>query len=102
MIPSLASITFPFRSNLKKVAEWEWNNSHEKAFVQINEEIENVLELSHFKKHQEFRITCDASKKGLGAVLQQKQNNNEWRPIFFASRFLPDSKQNTPLMNWSY
>ena len=35
-IPSLASISFPFRSNLKKDAEWEWNENHEKAFVQYN------------------------------------------------------------------
>ena len=37
-----------------------------------------------------MRIICDASKNGPGAVLQQKQSNNEWRPICFASRFLTD------------
>ena len=89
-IPSLASISFPFRSILKKDAEWEWNEDHEKAFVQINKEIKSVVELSHFKRNQEIRIICDASKSGLGAVLQQKQSNNEWRPICFASRFLTD------------
>ena len=70
-IPSLASISFPFRSILKKDAEWEWNEDHEKAFVQINKEIKSVVELSHFKRNQEIRIFCDASKSGLGAVLQQ-------------------------------
>ena len=69
VIPSLASISFPFRSILKKDAEWEWNEDHEEAFVQINNEIRSVVELSHFK---------------------QKQSNNEWRPICFASRFLTD------------
>ena len=38
-IPSLASISFPFISILKKDAEWERNDNHEKAFVQINKEI---------------------------------------------------------------
>ena len=70
--PSLAPITFPFRSILKKDAEWDWNNSHE-AFVPINEEIKSVVELSHFKRNQEIRFICDASQKGLGGVLQQKQ-----------------------------
>ena len=46
------------------------------------------MELSHFERNQEFRIICDASKQGLGAVLQQNQNNCEWKPICFASRFL--------------
>ena len=46
------------------------------------------MELSHFERNQEIRIICDASKQGLGAVLQQNQNNSEWKPICFASRFL--------------
>ena len=36
-----------------------------------------------------MRIICDASKAGLGAVLQQEEND-EWKPISFASRFLTD------------
>ena len=87
-IPSLAAISFPFRSILKRDAKWTWNSDHETAFKRINEEIEKVVELSHFKRNQENRIICDASKQGLGAVLQQNQNNGEWKPICFASRFL--------------
>ena len=89
-IPNLATISHPFRSISKKNAEWIWNQDHEKAFVQINNEIKKTVELSHFKRNQEIRIICDASKSGLGAVLQQSQSNGEWRPICFASRFLTD------------
>ena len=32
-IPNLASISFPFRTILKKDAEGTWNDEHEKAFV---------------------------------------------------------------------
>ena len=87
-IPNLAAISFPFRSILKRDADWTWNSDHETAFKRINEEIKKVVELSHFKRNQEIRIICDASKQGLGAVLQQIQNNGEWKPICFASRFL--------------
>ena len=87
-IPNLAAISFPFRSILKRDADWTWNSDHETAFKRINEEIKKVVELSHFKRNQEIRIICDASKQGLGAVLQQVQNNGEWKPICFASRFL--------------
>ena len=87
-ISNLAAISFPFRSILKRDAEWTWNSDHETAFKRINEEIKKVVELSHFKRNQEIRIICDASKQGLGAVLQQIQNNGEWKPICFASRFL--------------
>ena len=42
------------------------------------------------KRNQEIRIICDASKQGLGAVLQQSQEKGEWKPICFASRFLTE------------
>ena len=40
-----------------------------------------------FERGKELRIICDASKTGLGAVLQQKENG-DWVPINFASRHL--------------
>ena len=89
-IPYLATISYPFRSILKKDAEWKWQKEHEEAFLKINQEISKTAELSHFKRDKEIRIICDASKQGLGAVLQQIQENGEWRPICFASRFLTD------------
>ena len=87
-IPNLAAISFPFRSILKRDAEWTWNSDHETAFKRINEESNKVVELSHFKRNQQIRIICDASKQGLGAVLQQNQSNGEWKPICFASSFV--------------
>ena len=36
-----------------------------------------------------MRIICDASKAGLGAVLQQDENG-KWQPLSFASRFLTE------------
>ena len=82
-ILSSASISFPFISILKKDADWELKDSHEKAFKKINEEIKNDVEVSHYKRNQKIRIICDASKQG--AVLQQRQKNGEWRPICVVS-----------------
>ena len=88
-IPNLAAISFPFRTILKKDADWIWDHEHEKAFLKFNDEIKKVVELSHYKRNQEIRIICDASKQAIGAVLQQSQKNGEWNPIFFA-RVLTD------------
>ena len=73
-IPNLATICFPFRTLLKKDTNWEWKNEQEKAFEQVNNEIKKVTELNHFKRDRPIRIICDASKSGLGAVLQQEEN----------------------------
>ena len=37
-VPDLANICAPFRSILKKEAEWEWTPDHENAFLKINQE----------------------------------------------------------------
>ena len=88
-IPNLATICFPFRTLLKKDTIWEWKNEQEKAFEQVNNEIKKVTELNHFKRDCLLRIICDASKSGLGAVLQQEEKG-EWKPLSFASRFLTE------------
>ena len=45
--------------------------------------------LNHFKRNCPLRIICDANKVGSGAVLD-RQENEEWKPISFASRFLTE------------
>ena len=45
-----------------------------------------VLAFADFKKP--FRLTTDASGKGLGAVLSQLDGNGEYHPVAFASREL--------------
>ncbi|GFO24966.1 Pol polyprotein [Plakobranchus ocellatus] len=45
--------------------------------------------LSHYDARKETRVSADASKYGLGAVLLQKnKRGNEWKPVFYASRSL--------------
>ena len=88
-IPLLASICFPFRSILKKDAEWNWTDEHEKAFENVNKEVKRVANLTRFERNKPIRIICDASKQGLGAVLQQCEEN-ERKPNSYASRFLTE------------
>ena len=37
-------------------------------------------------------MSSDASAYGLGAVIQQKQDNGEWKPIAYASRSLTSAE----------
>ena len=88
-IPDLAKLCFSFRTLLKRDNEWNWKEEQEKAFVTVNEAIKKATTLNHFKRKCHLRIICDASKSGLGAVLQQ-QEEGTWKPISFASRFLTE------------
>ena len=67
----------------------ELGRGTKKAFKLVNEEIKKATMLNLFKRQRPLRVICDASKSGLGAVLQQEENT-EWKPISFASRFLTD------------
>ena len=87
-IPDLAKLCFPFRTLLKKDNEWNWKEEQENAFVTVNEAIKKATTLNHFKRKCPLRIICDASKSGLGAVLQQEEGT--WKAISFPSRFLTE------------
>ena len=54
--------------------------------------MQNIIEQKHFNINNETGLKCDASKKGLGACLEQKENNN-WHPIAYASSFLNKNEQ---------
>ena len=94
IIPNLAQLCHELRPLLNKDQPWNWDEKHDKAIQVINEKVKQVAEVGHFKRSSPTRIICDASKAGLGAVLQQTDENNEnnWRPIHFASRFLSPSE----------
>ena len=67
-------------------------NKKHSAASNIKNAIKNIIEQKHFNINNETRVKCDASKEGLGACLEQKENNN-WHPIAYASRFLNKNEQ---------
>ena len=52
----------------------EWDEKHTIAFNKITEAIKTIVEQNHFDITCETRVRCDASKKGLGACLEQHQS----------------------------
>ena len=76
---------FSISKSIKKDNEWNWGEV-QKAFKTVIEEIKKATMLKHFKRQCPLRIICES---GLGAVLLQEENN-EWKPISFASRFLTE------------
>ena len=47
--------------------------------------------LAHYNSYKENILTTDASTKGLGATMWQKQKDGNLKPVGFASRFLLDT-----------
>ena len=78
-IPNLASLLDPIRPLLKKENitnnKIQWSNEHTDALNNIKNKISEISEQKNFDKEKPTRVKCDASHKGLGATLEQWDNN---------------------------
>jgi len=86
--PRIAEISQPLRELLKSNTAWVWTPNHGEALQKLKEEIASPRVLAHYNLNAETKISADASSHGLGAVLLQRQDNYEWKPVAFASRSL--------------
>jgi hypothetical protein len=77
-IPDLSTRTMPLRKLLDQKVLWMWNNEQEKLAV-----------LKFYDPNKPVKISTDASRSGLGAVLQQVHGEN-WLPVACAWRSVTD------------
>ena len=82
----LADMAKPLRELLLKDRTWVWGEAQQQAFNQIKKAITEIPILGLFDPKMETIVAADASSYGLGAVLLQRQNNREIKPIAFVFR----------------
>ena len=74
-IPNLSQLCYPLRPLLEKNTKFLRTDEHEKQFSLIKEQNAKTTENKYFIPELETRITCDASRKGLGRALGQRTPN---------------------------
>ena len=74
---------------------WKWETEEEEAFQRLKTSLTTPEILAYPDYSLPFNLHIDASGKGLGAVLYQKQEGQE-RVIAFASRGLTKAERNYP------
>ena len=100
-IPNAASLTEKLRPLLKEenqkkklknmklpVKKFEWGEEHTVVFNAIKEAVAGITKVHYYDATRETRVKCDASHDGLGATLEQQNDEGMWVPNSFASRFL--------------
>ena len=92
-IKILSAQTDILRKLLKKQNEWIWTKEHTEAFNNLKKLITQLPCIAHYNSNKENILTTDASTKGLGATLWQKQKHGNLKPVGFASRFLSDTEK---------
>ena len=89
-IPMLSEKTVNLRRLLEKGVEWSFDDQLKTDVDTLKKLVTAAPVLKFFDQHCPTKISCDASMKGLGAVLEQKHDET-WYPIAYASRSLSSS-----------
>lgn len=87
-IPNFASISSPLWDLTAKDIKWKWGVKEAKSFQEIKDRLTRAPVMAYFRQGAETRLTTDASPVGVGAILEQKQKDGSYRPIYYASRKL--------------
>ena len=90
-LPNLASVVAPLSALMKNHAKFDWSSEANTAFIQSKELLQSSNLLVHFDPNLPVKLTCDASRVGMAAVLSHTVNGVE-RPVQFASQKLTSAQ----------
>ena len=86
-LPNLSDESLPLREVLKADVDFFWEAGQDTAFARLKLLCSQCPVLKYFDTSVPVEVQCDASSKGLGAVLLQQGH-----PIAYASRALTDAE----------
>lgn len=75
----------PLTRLLRKTTEWEWGDQQQTAFEWAKDQLSQKPVLIYPDYTLPFKLTTDASRAGVGAVLSQDQGRGD-QPVAFASK----------------
>ena len=100
-IAHLATIAAPLFVLTSAKKKFEWSEAATQSVTTLQHLVANAPCLAHWDRDRVTRVVTDASKIGLGAVLEQKYDET-WRPVAFWSRKLrdPETRYSTTDREW--
>ena len=91
--PQLAEKTKSLRGLLSNKNQWCWGEPQKRAFEEVKATLTIPPVLALFDPNKSTVVSADTSSYGLGAVLMQKQQNGNWRPVAYISRAMTPTEQ---------
>jgi hypothetical protein len=88
-LPNLSGVCEPLRNLTHKDTPWRWTEEQQLAFDTMKQLVGEITILKYYQPCEELTLQCDASEKGLGAVISQNG-----QPLAFASRALSRAEVN--------
>jgi len=89
-IPNFALLAQPLYKLLKKNVIYEFGEEQLKSFDNIKSKLNTQPFLSIYDPNAPTELHCDASNQGYGAILLQRQSDNNFHPVFFYSHRTTD------------
>ena len=80
----------------------EWTAACQQAFEHLKQLCSQTPILAYANYTKPFKLYTDASENGLGAVLDQKQEDGTVHVIACASRTLSKSERNYDAIYWNF
>ena len=77
-------------------SQFAWTDKEQDAFDLLKQKLSEDVILAFADFTKPFRLSTDACRTGLGAVLEQKQDSGKWRPIAYASRRTSQAERQYP------
>ena len=90
-IPHLATIAMPLFKLTSGRTTFCWTDAATQAMDTLKKLVSSAPCLARWEHERETRVVTDASKVGVGAVLEQEHGTG-WRPVAFWSRGLRDAE----------
>ena len=87
-IQGFATISSPLWDLTRLGAKWKWTGREEGAFQELKTKLTQAPVMAYYTQGAKTRVTTDASLVGLGAILEQQQEDGLYRPVYYASRKL--------------
>ena len=78
----------------KKHRKVDWEEEQENSFCKLKDACTKTPVLAYADYKKPFRVNTNASERGLGSVLYQKQDDGTFRVIAYASRSLSKTEKN--------
>ena len=92
-IPKRSTVCEPLNALLKNNTEWVWDHPQQQAYDEIKRLVATAPALAIFDINKKIMISTDASSYGIGGVMLQLQEDNEWKPVAYVSRTLNDTEK---------
>ncbi|KAK7871567.1 hypothetical protein R5R35_010364 [Gryllus longicercus] len=93
-VPHIAIILDPLHNLLRKNVKFIWSKECQESFEKIKALLCSEPILKIFDPELPIHIYTDASIKGIGAELKQKDNNGDSKPVAYFSKKLSEAQKN--------